>query len=83
VTLGLKLAGVLSALCAIASGFPRCAAAADACSWAARPARLRRSGERGPDVENGTGGALQLRVADTPWHAHRDRLCELAARSAC
>ena len=35
--------------------------------------------DRGPDVEQALADALQLTVADTPWHAHRDRLCELAA----
>jgi 3-carboxy-cis,cis-muconate cycloisomerase len=78
VTLGLKLAGVLSAL-----------SRDRARSSALRPrlltlqlggatgtlASLAERGRRG----EGIGGALQLAVADTPWHAHRDRLCELAA----
>ncbi len=79
VTLGLKLAGVLSAL------------SRDRARLSALPPRLltlqlggatgtlASLADRGPDVEQALAEALQLAVADTPWHAHRDRLCELAA----
>jgi len=39
-------------------------------------------GGRGLDVARALGSELQLPVPDLPWHAHRDRMAELAAALA-
>jgi 3-carboxy-cis,cis-muconate cycloisomerase len=77
-TLGLKLAGVLSALARdrarIAALRPRLLVL----QLGGATGTLASLGERGPAVERAVADALQLDVAIVPWHAQRDRLCELA-----
>lgn len=79
VTLGLKLAGVLSALrrdrARLAALRPRLLTL----QLGGATGTLASLAERAPDVEKALAKALHLAVADTPWHAHRDRLCELAS----
>jgi len=79
VTLGLKLAGVLSALSRDRARLSALQARLLTLQLGGATGTLASLAERGPDVEKALAEALELAVADTPWHAHRDRLCELAA----
>ncbi len=79
VTLGLKLAGVLSAIdrhrARIASLRPRVAVL----QFGGAAGTLASLGARGIDVESALAADLGLAVADTPWHTQRDNLGEVAA----
>ncbi len=79
VTLGLKLAGVLSALSRDRARLSELRPRLLTLQLGGATGTLASLAERGPDVEKALAEALELAVADTPWHAHRDRLCELAA----
>ena len=79
VTLGLKLAGVLSALSRDRARLSALQPRLLTLQLGGATGTLASLAERGPDVEKALAEALQLAIADTPWHAHRDRLCELAA----
>jgi len=79
VTLGLKLAGVLSALLRDRVRLSALRPRLLTLQLGGATGTLASLGERGPAVETELAQALRLAVADTPWHAHRDRLCELAA----
>jgi 3-carboxy-cis,cis-muconate cycloisomerase len=79
VTLGLKLAGVLSALSRDRARLSALRPRLLTLQFGGATGTLASLAERGPEVEKSLASALQLTVADTPWHAHRDRLCELAA----
>ena len=79
VTFGLKAAGWLDAL---GRGHDRLAAALDEAivlQFGGASGTLASLGSRGPAVAAALAAALGLRVPDTPWHAHRDRLAHLAA----
>ena len=79
VTLGLKLAGVLSALSRDRARLSALRPRLLTLQLGGATGTLASLAERGPDVEKALAEALHLAIADTPWHAHRDRLCELAA----
>jgi 3-carboxy-cis,cis-muconate cycloisomerase len=79
VTLGLKLAGVLSALSRDRARLSALRPRLLTLQLGGATGTLASLADRGPEVERAVADALQLAVADTPWHAHRDRLCELAA----
>jgi 3-carboxy-cis,cis-muconate cycloisomerase len=78
VTLGLKLAGTLSAIDRhrqrIASLRPRIALV----EFGGAAGTLASLGTRGLDVEKALADDLGLGVADIPWHTQRDNVCETA-----
>jgi 3-carboxy-cis,cis-muconate cycloisomerase len=78
VTLGLKLAGTLSAIGRhrrrIASLRPRIALV----EFGGAAGTLASLGTRGIAVEQALAADLGLGVADIPWHTHRDNICETA-----
>ncbi|MEP6941622.1 MAG: 3-carboxy-cis,cis-muconate cycloisomerase [Betaproteobacteria bacterium] len=79
VTLGLKLAGTLSAVDRhrqrVASSRSRVALL----QFGGAAGTLASLGNRGVDVEKAIVADLGLAVADSPWHTQRDNLCEVAA----
>jgi 3-carboxy-cis,cis-muconate cycloisomerase len=79
ITLGLKLAGVLSALRRDRARLDALRPRLLTLQLGGATGTLASLGDRGPQVQQALADALQLAVADTPWHAQRDRLCELAA----
>jgi 3-carboxy-cis,cis-muconate cycloisomerase len=78
ITFGLKAAGWLDALDrqrrVLADALDR--ASVLQCGGAA--GTLAALGERGLEVAERMASALELRLPDVPWHAHRDRLATLA-----
>ena len=79
ITLGLKLAGVLSALRRDRARLDALRPRLLTLQLGGATGTLASLGDRGPQVQQALADTLQLAVADTPWHAQRDRLCELAA----
>lgn len=79
ITLGLKLAGVLSALRRDRARLDALRPRLLTLQLGGATGTLASLADRGPDVEQALADELRLAVADTPWHAQRDRLCELAA----
>jgi 3-carboxy-cis,cis-muconate cycloisomerase len=78
VTLGLKLAAVLSAIdrhrARVAALGPRIAVL----QFGGAAGTLASLGARGLDVETALAADLDLAVADTPWHTQRDSVCDVA-----
>ena len=79
ITLGLKLAGVLSSLCRDRARIEALRPRLLVLQFGGATGTLASLGEQGPAVERALAEALRLDVATTPWHTQRDRLCELAA----
>ncbi len=78
VTLGLKAAGILSAVerhrARIADLLPRIAML----QFGGATGTLASLGERGPAVAAALAQDLDLGLPDMPWHTHRDRIAEVA-----
>ncbi len=78
VTLGLKAAGILSAVerhrARIADLLPRMAVL----QFGGATGTLASLGERGPAVAAALAQDLGLALPDVPWHTHRDRIAEVA-----
>ncbi len=79
ITLGLKLAGVLGALSRDRCRFAELRARLFVLQFGGATGTLASLGDQAPAVERALADELRLAVAPTPWHTHRDRLCELAA----
>ncbi len=79
VTLGLKLAGTLSALRRHRARLARAADGAAVLQFGGAAGTLASLGDRATAVERALAAALGLALADIPWHAQRDRLLEVAA----
>ncbi len=78
VTLGLKLAGTLDAVLRHRERLAALRARCLVLQFGGAAGTLAALGKHGPAVEAALAGELGLRVAATPWHTQRDRLCEVA-----
>jgi 3-carboxy-cis,cis-muconate cycloisomerase len=77
-TLGLKLAGVLSALRRDRARLAALAPRLCVLQFGGATGTLASLGAQGPAVAQALADELALAVAETPWHTQRDRLCEAA-----
>ena len=77
-TFGLKSAGWLDALGRARRRLEASLEAASVLQLGGAAGTLAALGSRGPEVVAALAERLGLGVPDLPWHAHRDRLCELA-----
>ncbi len=78
VTFGLKLAGTLDALLRFRTRLGELRARVLVLQFGGAAGTLASLGEAGASVEQALAEALDLPRSDTPWHAQRDRLLELA-----
>jgi 3-carboxy-cis,cis-muconate cycloisomerase len=81
-TLGLKLAGTLSALRRHRERLARAREGAAVLQFGGAAGTLASLGVQAPAVERALAAELGLAVADVPWHTQRDRLLEVAAALA-
>ena len=79
VTLGLKLAGALSAIDRHRQRISVLRARSAVLQFGGAAGTLASLGDRGAAVEAALAKDLGLHVSDTPWHTQRDGLCEIAA----
>lgn len=79
---GLKLAGYAAALKRSLDRLRRLQAEAIVLQFGGAAGTLASLGARGLDVTELLARELGLGVADAPWHAHRDRVAEIAAALA-
>lgn len=79
VTFGLKAAGWLDAIVRVRDHVAVALEAALVLQFGGASGTLAALGARGLAVTEALAQELRLRVPDTPWHAHRDRLAHLAA----
>jgi 3-carboxy-cis,cis-muconate cycloisomerase len=79
VTLGVKLAGVVSALRRDRERLARAQRDDLVLQFGGAAGTLASLGDRGLGVAKALGGELGLPVPDMPWHTQRDRLCDIAA----
>jgi 3-carboxy-cis,cis-muconate cycloisomerase len=77
-TFGLKAAGWMDALTRVHVGLARALDGALVLQFGGASGTLAAFGTRGPDVAAELGERLKLHVPTLPWHAHRDRIAELA-----
>jgi 3-carboxy-cis,cis-muconate cycloisomerase len=77
-TLGVKLAGFVSALDRHRARATSMRERALVLQFGGAVGTLAAFGGKGLDVAAALGRRLALPVPDTPWHTHRDRLCEVA-----
>jgi len=82
VTLGLKAAGWLSAVDRHRARFARARRQALVLQFGGAVGTLAALDDRGLDVAAALGKELKLTLPDLPWHAHRDRLVDVAATIA-
>ena len=78
VTLGLKLAGTLSAVRRHQVRVNALRSRLLVLQFGGASGTLASLGDKGTDVELALAAELQLTVADVPWHTQRDRIDELA-----
>ena len=78
-TLGVKLAGTVSALDRHRERLATLRERALVLQFGGAVGTLASLRDRGLDVTAALGSELQLRVPDTPWHTQRDRICEVAS----
>jgi 3-carboxy-cis,cis-muconate cycloisomerase len=79
VTLGLKLAGTLSALTRDRARLADMRGRLVVLQFGGAAGTLASLGGEAVDVESALAAELGLAIPDMPWHTQRDRLCELAA----
>lgn len=79
---GLKLAGYAAALARSRTRLQRLRREAVLVQFGGAAGTLASLGERGLDVAERLAKELRLGMADAPWHAHRDRVAEIAAALA-
>lgn len=79
VTLGVKLAGVVSALDRHRARLAGLRGRALVLQFGGAVGTLASLGERGLAVSEALASRLALPLPDLPWHTQRDRLCEVAA----
>ncbi len=79
VTLGLKLAGSLSAATRVRAKLDALRREVATLQFGGAAGTLASLGEQGAAVESALAADLQLAVADTPWHASRSSMCDVAA----
>lgn len=77
-TLGVKLAGTVSALDRHRDRLATLRERALVLQFGGAVGTLASLHDRGLDVSAALGDALRLPVPDTPWHTQRDRICEIA-----
>ncbi len=82
VPFGLKLAGYAAALARSRVRLKRLRREAVLLQFGGAAGTLASLGERGLDVAERLAKELRLGLADAPWHAHRDRVAEIAAALA-
>lgn len=82
VTFGLKAAGWVDALDRTGDALERAAVEASTLQFGGATGTLAALGASADAVVEGLARALALHVADVPWHAHRDRLVQLACQLA-
>lgn len=82
VPFGLKLAGYAAALARSRARLKRLQREAVLLQFGGAAGTLASLGERGLDVAERLARELQLGMPDAPWHAHRDRVAEIAAALA-
>ena len=78
ITVGLKAAGALSAVERHRVRLRELRARVLVIQFGGAAGTLASLGDRGLDVAKALAGELKLPVPDTPWHAHRDRMAEVA-----
>ncbi len=78
-TLGLKTAGWLGAICRSRRRLDAAFAGALIVQFGGASGTLAALGEHGPAVGEALAAELGLAYPDAPWHAHRDRLAALVA----
>jgi 3-carboxy-cis,cis-muconate cycloisomerase len=78
VTLGVKLAGVLSALQRHRSRLAASRRQVLVVQFGGAAGTLASLGDRGIAVTQALAANLELDVPDMPWHTHRDRFCDVA-----
>jgi 3-carboxy-cis,cis-muconate cycloisomerase len=79
ITLGVKLAGVVSALDRHRARLAELRGRALVLQFGGAVGTLASLGERGLAVSEALAARLALPLPDLPWHTQRDRLCEVAA----
>jgi 3-carboxy-cis,cis-muconate cycloisomerase len=79
ITFGVKLAGIASALDRDRARLDAARQRALVLQFGGAAGTLASLGDRGLAVSAALGARLALPVPDMPWHAIRDRLCELSA----
>jgi 3-carboxy-cis,cis-muconate cycloisomerase len=79
ITLGVKLAGVLSALGRHRARIAALRASALVVQFGGAAGTLASLDERGIAVTEALAQRLRLGVPDMPWHTQRDRVCDVAA----
>jgi 3-carboxy-cis,cis-muconate cycloisomerase len=79
ITLGVKLAGVVSALRRHCERLARVRRDDLVLQFGGAAGTLASLGDQGIVVAEALADELKLRLPDVPWHAHRDRLCDVAA----
>ena len=79
---GLKLAGYAAALARSRERLSRLRREALALQFGGAAGTLAALGDRGFGVAERMAAVLDLQLPDAPWHAHRDRLTEVAAAFA-
>jgi 3-carboxy-cis,cis-muconate cycloisomerase len=78
-TFGFIVAGWLDAILRHRQRLAECRPRVLALQFGGAVGTLAAFGERGPEVAKALAESLQLSLAATPWHAHRDRIAEVAA----
>jgi 3-carboxy-cis,cis-muconate cycloisomerase len=79
ITLGMKLAGVVSALRRHRARLARARHDDLVLQFGGAAGTLASLGNQGLAVAEALADELALRLPDVPWHTHRDRLCDVAA----
>jgi 3-carboxy-cis,cis-muconate cycloisomerase len=79
ITFGLKAAGWLDALARVRARTSDAFAASAILQLGGATGTLAALGPRGIEVADAMAARLGLAVPDVPWHAHRDRIADLAA----
>ncbi len=79
VTFGLKAAGALSAVERHRARLRELRGRVLVIQFGGAAGTLASLGDRGLDIAKALAGELKLGVPDIPWHAHRDRVAEVAA----
>ena len=79
ITLGLKLAGVVSALDRHRARLTALRGRTLVVQFGGAAGTLASLDDRGLAVTEALAARLSLAVPDTPWHTHRDRFCDVAA----
>ena len=78
ITFGLKAAGWCDALDRASDHLESALANASVLQFGGASGTLAALGDRGPEIAAGLGQTLGLSVPPIPWHAHRERLAQLA-----